>query len=41
MTLLGTLGEDTTGRTLYNLEDEELMATLERSASDLHQRTQE
>jgi len=38
MTLLGTLGEDTTGRTLYDLEDEELMAALERFADDLQQR---
>ncbi len=39
MTILGTLGEDTTGRTLYGLEDEELAATLERFADDLHRRT--
>ncbi len=38
MTLLGTLGEDTTGRNLYNLEDEKLMAALERFADDLQQR---
>ncbi len=38
MTLLGTLGEDTTGRTLYDLEDEELIAALERFADDLQQR---
>jgi hypothetical protein len=32
---LGMLGEDATGRTLWDLEDEELAAALERFAGDL------
>ena len=39
ISILGMLGEDTTGRTLYDLEDEELAAALERFAADLHRRT--
>ncbi len=38
MTILGMLGEDTTGRTLCNLDDEELAAALERFADDLQRR---
>jgi hypothetical protein len=37
---LGILGEDATGRSLWDLEDEELAAALERFAADLARRTQ-
>ena len=36
---LGLLGEDATGRSLWDLEDEELAAALERFADDLARRT--
>jgi len=39
MATLGLLGEDATGRTLWDLEDEELAAALERFADDLARRT--
>ncbi len=35
---LGLLGEDETGRSLWDLEDEELAAALERFAADMAQR---
>jgi hypothetical protein len=34
------LGEDDTGRSLWDIEDEELAAALERFASDLSRRTE-
>jgi hypothetical protein len=37
---LGLLGEDTTGRSLWDIEDDELAAALERLADDLARRTQ-
>jgi hypothetical protein len=39
MATLGLLGEDATGRTLWDLEDEELAAALGRFADDLARRT--
>ena len=33
------LGEDSTGRTLYDIEDDELSAAVERFAHDLSRRT--
>jgi hypothetical protein len=39
MATLGLLGEDATGRSLWDLEDEELAAALERFAEDLARRT--
>jgi len=36
---LGLLGEDATGRSLWDLEDEELAVALERFAGDLARRT--
>jgi len=36
---LGLLGEDATGRSLWDLEDEELAAALEKFADDLGRRT--
>ena len=36
---LGLLGEDATGRSLWDLEDEELAAALEKFADDLARRT--
>ncbi len=38
MATLGLLGEDATGRSLWDLEDEELAAALERFADDLNRR---
>ena len=38
MATLGLLGEDATGRSLWDLEEEELAAALERFASDLARR---
>ena len=38
MATLGLLGEDATGRSLWDLEDEELAAALERFADDLARR---
>jgi hypothetical protein len=35
---LGLLGEDATGRTLWDIEDDELAMTLERFAVDLARR---
>jgi hypothetical protein len=35
---LGILGEDATGRSLWDLDDEELAAALERFADDLRRR---
>lgn len=40
MATLGLLGEDATGRSLWDLEDEELAAALEKFASDLERRTE-
>ena len=39
MATLGFLGEDATGRSLWDLEDEELAAALERFADDMARRT--
>ena len=36
---LGMLGEDSTGRSLWDIEDDELSAAVERFASDLRRRT--
>lgn len=36
---VGTLGEDTTGRSLWDIEDDDLLAALERFAADLARRT--
>ena len=41
MATVGLLGEDATGRSLWDLEDEELSAALERFASDLARRTRD
>jgi hypothetical protein len=38
MATLGLLGEDETGRSLWDLEDEELAAARERFAADMAQR---
>jgi hypothetical protein len=38
MATLGLLGEDATGRSLWDLEDEELAAALQRFAADLERR---
>ena len=38
MATLGLLGEDATGRSLWDLEDEELAAALDRFATDLARR---
>jgi hypothetical protein len=35
---IGMLGEDTTGRSLWDLDDEELAAAVERFAQDLERR---
>ena len=35
---IGMLGEDTTGRSLWDLDDEELAAAVERFAQDLKRR---
>jgi len=40
MATVGFLGEDATGRSLWDLEDEELSAALEGFANDLARRTQ-
>ncbi len=40
MATLGLLGEDATGRSLWDIEDEELAAALERFAEDLTRRIQ-
>ncbi len=37
---LGVLGEDETGRTLWDIEDDEFAAALERFAGDLVRRSQ-
>jgi hypothetical protein len=39
MATLGLLGEDALGRSLWDLEDEELAVVLERFADDLARRT--
>jgi hypothetical protein len=39
MATIGLLGEDETGRSLWDLEDDELAAALERFAEDLARRT--
>ena len=36
---IGMLGEDSTGRSLWDIEDGELAAAVERFASDLHRRS--
>jgi len=36
---VGMLGEDTTGRSLWDIEDDDLLAALERFAMDLARRT--
>jgi hypothetical protein len=36
---VGMLGEDSTGRSLWDIEDDDLLADLERFASDLSRRT--
>jgi hypothetical protein len=36
---VGMLGEDSTGRSLWDIEDDELLAAVERFASDLSRRT--
>jgi hypothetical protein len=36
---VGMLGEDSTGRSIWDIEDEELLAAVERFASDLSRRT--
>jgi hypothetical protein len=36
---IGMLGEDSTGRSLWDIEDGELSAAVERFASDLRRRT--
>lgn len=38
---LGMLGEDATGKSLWDLEDEEFTATQERFAADLARRTRD
>ena len=40
MATLGLLGEDEIGRSLWDLEDEELAVVLERFADDLSRRSQ-
>jgi hypothetical protein len=35
---VGMLGEDSTGRSLWDIEDDELLAAVERFASDLSRR---
>ena len=35
---VGMLGEDTTGRSLWDIEDDDLLAALERFATDLARR---
>ncbi len=39
MAALGLLGGDATGRSLWDIEDEELVSVLERLARDLERRT--
>ncbi len=39
MATLALLGEDTTGRSLWDLEDEELALVVERFAADLSRRS--
>lgn len=41
MATLGLLGEDATGRSLWDIEDEELAAALEKLASDLARRARD
>jgi len=41
MAILGELGEDETGRGLWDLEDDQLAAAMERFANDLRRRTAE
>ena len=36
---IGMLGEDSSGRSLWNIEDDELSAAVERFAADLSRRT--
>jgi hypothetical protein len=36
---VGMLGEDSTGRSLWDVEDDELLAAVERFAHDLSRRT--
>jgi hypothetical protein len=40
MATIGLLGEDSTGRTPWDLEDDELAADVERFAQDLARRSQ-
>lgn len=40
MATLGLLGEDATGHSLWDIEDEELASVLERFARDLERRTE-
>ncbi len=40
MATLGLLGEDATGHSLWDIEDEELASALERFARDLERRTE-
>ena len=37
---VGMLGEDTTGRSLWDMDDDQLAAAVERFAKDLSQRSQ-
>jgi hypothetical protein len=37
---VGMLGEDSTGRSFWDLEDDELLAAVERFAGDLERRAQ-
>ena len=41
MATLGLLGEDATGRSLWDIEDEELAAALEKLANDLARRARD
>lgn len=41
MAILGELGEDETGRGLWDLEDDQLAAAMERFANDLRRRASE
>ena len=39
MTTIGMLGEDSTGRNLWDIEDDELLEAVEQFANDLTRRT--
>jgi hypothetical protein len=41
MAILGELGEDETGRGLWDLEDDQLAAAMDRFANDLRRRNSE